>query len=154
MDLNERLEEIAAGCLVKSEHFLVAVKTNLRINPIRIVIVVDGDHGVSIDDCATISRSLSERMDEEVEIDDYTLEVTTPGVDQPLKLIRQYVRNKGRIVKVHLKNKDVVRGPLTEVDEDGITISAEKKNGKKVTHVKQNIPFSEIEKTIVQIAFK
>ena len=154
MDLNKRIEEIASTCLVKSEHFLVAVKTNLRISPMRIVVVVDGDNGVTIDDCATISRNLSEQIDDVIEIDNYTLEVTTPGIDQPLQLTRQYVRNTGRIVKVHLKNKEVIRGPLAEVSEEGITISAEQKKGKKITHVSQNIPFSEIEKTIVQVAFK
>lgn len=121
----------------------------------HITVIVDGDNGISIDECATINRKLALILDEQKVVEEnFTLEVTTPGVDQPLQLKRQYFRNTGRRIKVQLKNKEFLKGALKEVFEDRIIISSEGKEGKKIVVSPLEIPFDDIEKTIVQVAFK
>ena len=84
----------------------------------RLTILIDGDSGMDIDQCASISRMLGARIEEaEVFADKYFLEVSSPGVDTPLKLLRQYVKNIGRGVKVELQNGEKLNGELTQVQE-------------------------------------
>jgi ribosome maturation factor RimP len=87
--------------------------------------------------------------------DNYTLEVGTPGLDQPLKLKRQYAKNVGRGLKVHKKDRAIVQGLLKESDDEKIVIESElKEKGKKKEFTQTEIPFSEIEKAIVMVSFK
>jgi ribosome maturation factor RimP len=82
------------------------------------------------------------------------LEVTTPGVDQPLKLHRQYKKNIGREVKVQLKDKKIERGKLVEVTEESIYLEQEVKEGKKKELKKIPFQFLDIERTLVEVSFK
>lgn len=134
--------------------FLVDVVVSAKRGPRKILVVVDGDQGVGIDDCARISRELSKGLDEMKFPDDrYLLEVTTPGVDQPLKLKRQYRKHIGRRVKVTF-NSRIVEGLLTRVDEDAIVVVSERGKGKDKETVDEAIAFADIEKTFVMISFK
>ena len=136
--------------------FLVNVVASAGTGPRKVVVHIDGDQGVPIDVCAEMSRALSHRLDEEELIDDkYTLEVSSPGLSQPLLLRRQYVKNVGRHVKVVLTDDQTVQGELLAVDEEQITV-AEKKGGSKKKPILQErrIPFSEIKKTNVLVIFK
>ena len=144
-----------ANQLVGSSHFVLDVKVNARMNPPRITVVVDGDAGITIDDCANLSRALSDAMHKESVLDDYNLEVTTPGIDQPLKLLRQYPKHVGRNLKIELKEKETVRGKLQQVENDAIIIEeeapkADKKAGKNI----RKITFDQIDKTFVTVSFK
>jgi ribosome maturation factor RimP len=124
-------------------------------NAPKIRVVIDGDKGVSIDDCAQISRKLNDAIDGSGLADDYTLEVTTPGVDQPLKLIRQFPKHMGRYLKIFLKEGQTLTGKLIGVGETQVTL--ENPAGKKKSSVEERqteIAFQEIEKTFVQISFK
>lgn len=85
----------------RPELFLVEVKM-LPNN--KLIIHVDGDEGISIQDCVAISRHVGFHLEEENAIEQaYNLEVSSPGVGEPLKLIRQYNKNIGRTVSVKLK---------------------------------------------------
>ena len=132
--------------------FLIDLVVNSKSNPIKITVVLDGDKSVSIDDCAMVSRKLSGLLDESLE--NYALEVTTPGVDQPLKLHRQYKKNIGREVKVQLKDKKIERGKLVEVTEESIYLEQEVKEGKKKELKKIPFQFLDIERTLVEVSFK
>lgn len=152
MELTEKIKELAELHLASSAHFIVGVAVS-KHKPMKITVALDGDAGVSIDDCANLSRQLSDELEKENSIDAaYTLEVGTPGIDQPLKLKRQYKKNIGREVKVHLTDKSIVRGKLVSADEDkiGVQEPAEKKKELK----NSEIPFTEIEKAIVIVSFK
>lgn len=134
--------------------FVVDVIVTAKNGPGKVLVLVDGDEGISIDDCAEISRQLSKLLDESQLINDkYMLEVSTPGVDQPLKLKRQYKKHIGRTLKIKTA-ENLVDGKLIAVDEDKITLNQEVGTGKKKETVTLDIPFDQIEKTFVVVSFK
>ena len=157
MDLSNKIKELATSLLVNPDHFLVDVVVSGNRVQKKLMVIVDGDKGVTIEDCAALSRSLSDKLDETNLIsENYTLEVTTPGVDLPLKLKRQYKKNVGRGFKVSLKDKSVIKGKLVNAGEDTIELEFEEKagKGKKKELKKMEIPFDMIDKALVQISFK
>ena len=154
MVTNERIKELVQQSLADQNHFLVDLVVNSKSNPIKITVVLDGDKGISIDDCATVSRTFAALLDEENSLENYALEVTTPGLDQPLRLKRQYVKNIGREVKIQLKDKKIERGKLVESTEDTVVIEHEVKEGKQKELKKTTFTFEEIERTLVEVSFK
>ncbi|MFN3839603.1 MAG: ribosome maturation factor RimP [Cyclobacteriaceae bacterium] len=154
MEIADRIRELAEKSKKDDSHFVVDVVVSLRKNPKKVLVILDGDHGVTIDDCADMSRALSGALDQERLLDErYLLEVSTPGLDHPLKLKRQYYKNRNRKLRVKTREA-VVEGVLAEVTDEAITLEQESGNGKKkvVKHVV--IPFAAIEKTFVLISFK
>jgi len=159
MDVAGKIKEFAESVLkeqsVQGEdpgHFIVDVLYFERQRPAKIMVIVDGDHGVTIDVCANLSRGLSALLDEQNVLDNaYTLEVSTPGVDHPLRMMRQYYKNIGRQFKVHLKDKSIVQGKLEEVSDEKLTI-------RRVINKKESqlteVPFDEVEKAYVMVSFK
>ena len=119
------------------------------------MVIIDGDDGVTIDDCASLSRVLSKEFDDRAYLgdDNYLLEVSTPGLDHPLKLKRQYFKNIGRNLKV-VQKEGMAEGKLREVTDDKIVLVQERGTGKKKETKEIEIPFSEIDKTFVQVSFK
>ena len=118
------------------------------------LVVIDGDHGVNIDDCAKLSRELSKALDDASIFDaSYMLEVSTPGLDQPLKLKRQYRKNIGRKLRVQRPDNSI-EGKLLEVFEDHIIVAQETGTGKKKVINSLEIQFSEIDKSFVLVSFK
>jgi len=153
MEIRSKLEDLVAKSL-KPGHFLVEVIASAK-NLSKITVVIDGDNGVTIDDCGELSRSLSSRLDEmDFGTSRYVLEVTTPGVDHPLKLQRQYVKNVGRGLKVQRRDKSLVSGKLDRADAAGVVLKQEIKEGKKVSEREIVIPFNDIEKAFVMVSFK
>lgn len=155
MDVVEKIKELAQSHLNDPAHFVVDVIMS-KHKPYKVTIILDGDHGITIDDCSLLSRALSEDLDNvDLIKDNYTLEVGTPGLDQPLKLKRQFAKNVGRELKVHRKDKTIVQGRLKETDDEKLTMEMEvKEKGKKKELTQTEIPFSEIEKAIVMVSFK
>ena len=154
MDLIDKVRELAQSCLADESLFLVEAIISSRAGA-RVLVILDGDKGVSIEVCTRVSRALSKMLDESGLIDDnYTLEVTTPGLDHPLKLKRQYYKNVGRGFKVHTKSKELLEGKLMEVDEQRIIIQQQLKEGKKAEVKTIEIPFEHIEKAFVMVSFK
>ncbi len=155
MELIDKVRELAQNSLTDESQFLVEVKLASKSGPGRVLVILDGDQGVTIEACAKVSRALSNALDEIGLIDDnYTLEVTTPGLDHPLKLKRQYYKNIGRGFKVHTKEKALVEGKLLEVNDERIILQQEIKDGKKVDVKTIEIPFEHIEKAFVMVSFK
>ena len=154
MDLKDKIISLMESNLEES-HFLVDVVISAKRGPKKVLILLDGDHGVTIDHCARLSRILGQLLDEEELIDDkYMLEVSSPGVDYPITLDRQYRKNIGRNIKVSLKDGTEAKGKLMEVNENGILLDREKKKGKKMEYELSKLLFLEIDKSIVQVSFK
>ena len=152
MDAAEEIRQIAEGKLKDSSQFVVEVIVSSKRKPQKVTVVVDGDAGLSIDDCADISREVAKVLDDSfVLTDSYVLEVTTPGLDQPLKLHRQYKKNIGRRMRIKASDK-VVEGKLVGVSDSGVTI--EQGDGKKIEKSVVELKFSEIDKSIVLVSFK
>lgn len=154
MEIAEEIRKIAENKLADPSHFVVEVIASLSKIPRRILVIIDGDNSVNIDDCANLSRQISGVLEENGwEGENYLLEVSTPGLDQPLKLKRQYKKNIGRRVKVKLHDRQI-EGKLTDVSEERITLSQEVGKGKKMEIQTVELQFSDIEKTFVLVSFK
>jgi len=154
MQVEKRVTELVEEKISdRPELFLVEVRM-LPNN--KLIIHVDGDEGISIQDCAAISRHVGFHLEEENTIEKaYNLEVSSPGVGEPLRLKRQYVKNIGRELSVKLAGGEVKEGKLLNADENSITIEAKvKEKGKKVQLVETSIDFNDITETKVLISFK
>jgi len=123
----------------------------------RIYVEIDGDKGVSLKECIRISREIEHNLDREEE--DFSLEVTSPDVANPLKVKRQYVKNINRILDVKLKDNSTVQGELKSVNENEIELEWKAREPKpigkgKVTVVKNaTIQFDDILEAKVKIIF-
>ncbi|MBB1647091.1 MULTISPECIES: ribosome assembly cofactor RimP [unclassified Sphingobacterium] len=146
------IELIAEKIADREDLFIVSVK--MRPNKI-LEILLDGDNGVNIDDCAQVSRHVGFHLEEENVIDDaYRLEVSSPGIDANFVNIRQYQKNIGRTVQVKLNDNTKVEGTLLAVDEMKINVLQKiKEKGKKAQEVEKELPFDQIKATKVVISF-
>ncbi|WP_395803459.1 ribosome assembly cofactor RimP [Daejeonella sp.] len=119
-------------------------------------ILVDGDNGVAISDCVAISRHVGFHLEEENAIEQaYRLEVSSPGIDTPLKSFRQFQKNINRSLKIKLKSGNVKEGKLMQVEESSVTIQESvKEKGKKAAIIETLIPFEDISEAIVLVSFK
>lgn len=156
MDLKERLLSLANAAVKAPDHFVVDVIISGRNAAMqKVMVIVDGDNGVTIDDCAEISRRISEALDAQDFIEQrYMLEVSTPGLDHPLSLKRQFPKNIGRQLKVHTTDKKMVQGKLAQVSDGGITLEVEEKTGKKKELSELHLSYAQIEKAFVMVSFK
>ena len=132
--------------------FLVEIKINPTNN---IKVFIDGDQGVSIEKLVQYNRRLYKQLEEEniYPNGDFSLEVSSPGLDEPLKLHRQYLKNIGRNVEVMDKEGKKMEGRLADVSESGIVVEEIKGKGKKMETVQHAVSFADIKTTRVQIKF-
>lgn len=116
---------------------------------------IDGDLGVSIDKCVAINRALYKQIEEQglFSDGDFSLEVSSPGLDEPLRLHRQYKKNLGRSVEVILNDGTKKEGKLTETSEHGIIMEEIVGIGKKKEVIKHAILFENIKTTKIQVVF-
>lgn len=135
-----------------SDIFLVS----LRIKPTNnFKVYLDADSGLSIEKCIKINRALYKTIEEQgwYPDGDFSLEVSSPGVDEPLKMLRQYKKNVGRKLEVILTDETKKEGKLTGVEENSIHLEyTEGKNKKAVTHTIE-IAFSDIKQATVLVSF-
>jgi len=113
-----------------SGYFLVEV----RIKPTNNVkVFIDGDQGISIEKCVQCNRALYKKLEESglFPTGDFSLEVSSPGLDEPLKLLRQYRKNIGRQVELVMQDGSKKEGRLLEVSEDGVIVEEIKGKNKK-----------------------
>jgi ribosome maturation factor RimP len=155
------LEEIiiqgyAQAALPEPDLFIVSVKvSDTPVRP-KITILADGDQGISIDQCAKISRRVAKQIEEAYgEEISYVLEVSSPGVDFPLTQPRQYAKNVGRHVKIKLADGVEKTGEIKEVTEDGFLLAEEVKVKHKIALLEPvPVAFSDIVKAQIVISFK
>jgi len=132
------------------ENFLVEVKIRPGNN---IKIFVDADHGISIDKLAQYNRSLYRQIEESglFPNNDFSLEISSPGLDEPLRLSRQYLKNIGRYVEVLLKNGIKKEGKLISATDKEIVIEEERGNKKKKEVILHSLSYDDIKTTKIQI---
>ena len=134
--------------------FLVSLKIK-PTNNIKIFVDSDGEGGMSIDKCVRYNRALYKKIEEDALFPDgnFSLEVSSPGIGEPLLLTRQYHKNKGRLIEVTFTDDTVKEGKLLEVTENDIIIEQTTGKGKKAETHQFVIPFGNIKTTTVQIQF-
>jgi ribosome maturation factor RimP len=137
-----------------SDCFLIDIQAKKQ----KVTVYVDADETMDFNKCRAISRYLEAKIEENKWLgEQYTLEVSSPGVGTPLKEVRQYPKNIGRVLAVTKLDDSTVEGLLKEVNEAHITIEREliiKEGKKKIKKTEQEeIPFENIKEAIVQISF-
>ena len=148
-ELSQRINALLAG---HDKHFLVEV----RITPTNnIKVFIDADEGMPLSTLIDYNRKLYKELEESGMYPDgnYSLEVSSPGLDEPLKLHRQYKKNVGRYVDIVLNDGEKKDGKLLEATEDGIVIEYERGKGKKKEILQETILFENIKTTRIQIKF-
>ena len=136
----------------ETDYFLV----DIRVKPTNNVkVFIDGDQGISIEKCVQFNRALYKKLEESAlfPTGDFSLEVSSPGLDEPLKLLRQYKKNIGRLVELVLQDGSKKEGRLLEVSEDGIIIEETKGKNKKKEVINHTFLFDNIKTTKIQVVF-
>ncbi|HEY1024498.1 MAG TPA: ribosome assembly cofactor RimP [Sphingobacteriaceae bacterium] len=154
MKVEQRVQELVEEKIAdRPDLFVVDIK---MLPNGKLSILVDGDNGVGIADCVAISRHVGYHLEEENTIEHaYNLEVSSPGLDTPLKSLRQYRKNLGRSLSIKSTENNKREGKLLDITTEGITIEEKiKEKGKKAQLVENFIPFEQIAETKVLISFK
>ena len=128
----------------------------MRIKPTNnIKVFIDGDNGITIEKCVQFNRKLYKLIEEAALYPegDFSLEVSSPGVDEPLKIQRQYNKNIGRNIEIIFLDGTKKEGKLLQVAEADIIIEFTEGKGKKATTQQLVIPFNNIKTTTVQVKF-
>ncbi len=150
----ELVEQFVIEALSKDPSLFLIDLEILQDN--KIAIVLDGDNGVPLNECIRVSRAVEGNLDREEE--DFCLEVSSPDITKPLKVKRQYAKNKGRILKVKTE-EEMFEGKLEEVSDDGILLTWKTREpkpvgkGKVTVEKKENIAYNNIVEAKVKLIF-
>ena len=149
----KRVKEIVEEKVKGTELFIVEVKVS---GGNRISIALDRPTKLYVGDCAEVSRYVESQLNRDVE--DFEITVSSPGLEQPLKVLNQFLKHQGRNVRVVLKEGGLLRGKMTAANEEGITVELfrENKKKKKEQTVNEivNLKYPEIKETKLEITFK
>jgi len=148
--VTKKVEELVKPILEKYGFDLVDIEFKKEGKKHFLRVYIDKPGGITIDDCQLVSEELSNKLDIVDPIPfSYYLEVSSPGVDRPLVNDRDFIRNKGRVVDVFLKqpimNTTKLTGELVEKNEDVLIIMIDGEN--------ISIPFENVKKVKVAIRF-
>lgn len=150
----KQIEDIVAGKIEGTDLFLVEVKIDTQNN---ITVVLDSPEGISIDACVVMSQYIESQLDREQE--DFALEVSSPGVGQPLKVLQQYTKILNGTIEMLLNNGQKINGILRDANQEGILVEYEAKEkpegAKRPVKVTKTEPyaFSEIKSVKETIIF-
>jgi ribosome maturation factor RimP len=148
MILKDQIEKIVSDHFSGSGKFLV----ELKMKPgDKIALFIDGDNGITIDDCKALTRLIESKFNRDEE--DYELMISSAGADQPMKLPRQYLRHIGRTLEITTKTGETISGKLIKASPEAIEL--EHKPVKKETQKPNTIlTFSEIKEGKVVLSFR
>ncbi len=152
-EVKQKIEQLLEPLLENDSFFVVDIKISLSKVHSKVTILLDSDEGIKIDECTAISRQLGTEIDE-IMPEKYTLEVSSPGVDFPLKSERMYRKNIGRTIKVIQKDGSEIKGSLESVEAEHITIIEDKKRKKNEEVIPVLIQFINIKESEVIVSFK
>jgi ribosome maturation factor RimP len=150
-----RIAEMLQDSLIGNTLFVVNLSVSDAVRP-KITVTLDSEEGLGIDECAQVSRRLARRIDEAYGEDaTYSLEVTSPGADQPLIDPRQYTRHVGRSLSLKLADGTEKTGKLEATEATGIQLAeVVKEKSKQKTLPTVLVPFTDIQEARVVISFK
>jgi len=146
------IEDVVNDVLNSDDYFIVGIQNKQD----TIKVIVDGYKGIDLDKCGEITRKLRSSFGEKV--DDYNIEVTSPGLTSAFQVIEQYKKNIGQKVEILLKTGEKITGKLQEVNPESIFLEEKKriktdKNKKKTVREEKTIKFDEIKYTKLIISF-
>ena len=152
--LQEVVAEVTAAAGYDLEELLLRSAGRRRV----VRVVIDSDHGVSLDEAAAISRAISERLDESGEQDPagsepYTLEVTSPGIGRPLTLPRHFRRARTRLVALVTTDGKAITGHVLAVTDTAVTLIVPARKGVGTGIKEIEVPLADIERAKVEVEF-
>ena len=153
--MREKVAKLLENALEENKSLFLIDLNISEDNQIRVIL--DGDKGVTVEDCIAVSRAIEHNLDREEY--DFSLEVMSAGVSEPLTLPRQYKKNIGRNLKIKTKNGEKLEGELTAATEDSFTLTWSAREPKpvgkgKVTVQKEaTLPYKDIMEAKVMITF-
>jgi ribosome maturation factor RimP len=150
----EHIRQLASEKLGETGSYLVDV----QVSPAnRIRVIIDNFRGVSIEECVRVSRMIEAGLDRETE--DFELEVTSPGLDQPFRVPKQYEKNIGREVELKMNDGTRLTGRLVEFSGEELTLEQETREktegrkGRQTVIRRQAVPLRDIRETRIVIKF-
>jgi len=148
-----QLLDLITPTLEEKKYFVVTLEVRPGNN---ILIEIDSADGVKISDCVSVSKAIENNLDRENE--DFDLQVSSPGLDKPFKVIQQYEKNIGKDVQIQTLENKIEKGKLLSVNNINITVEIERKvkEGKKKKTIIENkvFNFNQIKETKIIISFK
>ena len=155
MEFRAKVEQLVSDFLeTREDLYLIDLKISAGDD---IVVILDGDQGVTLQDCLDASRAVENNLDREEH--DFALQVMSAGLSEPLSMPRQYRKNIGRVIEILLADSSKVEGELVKVDEEKITLLLRYRKPKEIGKGKvdveeeREIPYSEIKKALVAVKF-
>jgi ribosome maturation factor RimP len=155
MDFRAKVEQLVHEFLeTRKDLYLVDLKISAGDD---ITVILDGDEGLSLQDCLDASRAVEFNLDREEH--DFSLQVMSPGLSEPLKLPRQFKKNMGREIEVLLNSDEKIQGEVVAVDDEKVTIVLRYRRPKLIGKGKEDvvenkeIPYTDIKKALVVIKF-
>lgn len=153
--MREKVAELLENALEENKSLFLIDLNISEDNQIRVIL--DGDKGVTVEDCIAVSRAIEHNLDREEY--DFSLEVMSAGVSEPLTLPRQYKKNIGRNLKIKTKNGEKLEGELTAATEDSFTLTWSAREpkpvgkGKVAVQKEVTLPYKDIMEAKVMITF-
>ncbi|SHE70158.1 ribosome assembly cofactor RimP [Chryseobacterium takakiae] len=155
MEFRKKIEELLNDFLeTRKDLFLIDLKISAGDD---ITVILDGDNGVSLQDCLDASRAIEFNMDREEH--DFSLQVMSAGLSEPLATQRQFAKNIGREIEVLMNDSSKIEGELAKADEEKIKLILRYRKpkdigkGKVDVEEEKEIPYSDIKKALVTIKF-
>jgi ribosome maturation factor RimP len=134
----QHITDLAESFLKGSENYLIDVKVSASN---KISVLIENDQHVAIQDCINLSRHIEHSLDREKE--DFELEVSSPGIDQPFRHERQYRKYSGQTVEIKLRNGIKHKGTLSLSSGDSISLLPTKStSSKKINTPAEPVNFS------------
>lgn len=118
----------------------------------RITVLIDRPEGLKIEDCVMLSKHISNELGEE--LGDFELNVSSPGLDMPLLVTEQFIKNEGKLVDVVTNEGDRVKGVLMNVTKGGFDLKTETKVKKETVTAVRSFNFEDVKTVKVIITFK
>ena len=149
----DNIKETLAASYKEEEELSDCFTLNVFIHGKKVEIFCDSDKGIKFWQCQKLSRKVEAYLDESQVLGEaYTIEVSSPGVDKPLKLYRQFPRNIGRTLVVTFHDESKVEAKMEAITEEEITLKVP--GAKKGMFKTQSFPFDTIKSAVVQVSFK
>jgi ribosome maturation factor RimP len=151
MALKDQISELVTPAVTEQGFYLEDVHVATPGSHRIVTCIVDGDSALNLDQVTSVSRVISELLDEATFMGEtpFTLEVTSPGVDRPLTVPRHFAKNVDRLLKViKVDGSEVTGRILSNTDEDvTLTVTVKKETREEV------ISIAEIKRAVVEIEF-
>jgi ribosome maturation factor RimP len=146
----QKIEGLVKEFIKGTGLFLVIVKVS---NANRIIVLADKNEGITIDECAAIHRHIENGLDRDIE--DFELQVSSPGLDLPFGVIEQYRKNEGKKVEVLDNEGSKFTGKLKNITEGGFELETEiKTKGRTIELKDMSFNFEQIKSTRVILTIK